>query len=137
MGYTLNTGAMQSGYMKITIAGVAATTNGGIASVPNPEGCELGITRAWIRGRTGSTDAANLSVGVGALLGADTSICSTMDCIEATLNTDLTFLPAAQVAETDNPATIWAAAEYLLVTGSASTVGLDADLYIEYMRLED
>ena len=124
------------GYKKYTITGVAGTTNGGIASIPNPEGCTLGITRSWIVGRTGSTGACNLSVGVGALLGADTSICSTMDVIEATLNTDMTFLQAAQAAETDNPAAVWASDEYLLVTGSATSVGLDADILIEYIRLD-
>ena len=134
MGYTVVEGG-RSGYFTVDITGVAGVTNGGIASIPNPEGVDLAITRAWIKGTTGSTGAANLTVGVGALLAADSSICSAMDCIEATLNTDMTFLPAAQVAETDNPATQWESDEYLLVTGSATTVGLVATLYIEYIRL--
>jgi len=48
----------------------------------------------------------------------------------------LTFLPAAQVAETDSPTALWAANEFLVFTGSATTAGLDADIYIEYIRLD-
>ena len=136
MSVSVNSGALNGGYLKITLTGGAAVTDGGLGAVLNPEGVDLGITRAWIKGRTGSTGAANLDAGVGATATTKgTDICSAMDVVEATLNTDLTFLPAVQVAETDNPCAIWGAGQYITFTGSADTTGLDADIYIEYIRL--
>lgn len=125
----------QRGWFKIALTGAASTANGGLGEVANPEGVLLGITRAFIYARTGSTGAANLSIGVGASGAAVSDVCSSMDVIEATIGGDLTFLPAAQAAETDSPTALWAADTYLVFTGSASTVGLDADVYIEYIRL--
>ena len=123
------------GWLKVVLTGANSTANGGLGNVANPEGVLLGIVRAFIYARTGSTGAANLSIGVGASGAAVSDVCSTMDVIEATVGGDLTFLPAAQVAETDSPTALWAAGAYLVFTGSATTVGLDADVFVEYIRL--
>jgi hypothetical protein len=58
-----------------------------------------------------------------------------MDMIQATIGGKLVHLPAVQVAETENPTAKWAADSYITFTGSGSSVGLDADLYVEYIRL--
>lgn len=127
--------AQSGGMFKITLTGAASAANAGLGVVANPEGVLLGITRAFIYARTGSTGAANLDIGVTTVAAKGSDICSAMDVIEATIGGDLTFLPAAQAAETDSPTALWAADTYLTFTGSASTVGLDADVYIEYIRL--
>lgn len=125
----------QRGWLKVLLTGAASTDNAGLGQLANPEGVLLGITRAFIYARTGSTGAANLDIGIGASGAKATDVCSAMDVIEGTIGGDLTFLPAAQAAETDSPTALWASTTYLTFTGSASTVGLDADVYIEYIRL--
>ena len=125
----------QRGWFKALLTGAASTDNAGLGEIANPEGVLLGITRAFIYARTGSTGAANLDIGIGASGAKASDVCSAMDVIEATIGGDLTFLPAAQAAETDSPTALWAADTYLTFTGSATTVGLDADVYIEYIRL--
>ena len=127
--------AQRGGWLKITLTGAASTDNAGLGALANPEGVLLGITRAFIYARTGSTGAANLDIGVTTVAAKGSDVCSAMDIIEATIGGDLTFLPAAQAAETDSPTALWASDTYLTFTGSASTVGLDAAVYVEYIRL--
>lgn len=127
--------ADQRGMFKILLTGAASAANAGLGEVANPEGVTLGITRAFIFARTGSTGAANLDIGIGASGTKNSDVCSAMDVIEATIGGDLTFLPAAQAAETDSPTALWTSSTYLTFTGSASTAGLDADVYVEYIRL--
>jgi hypothetical protein len=130
-----NSGALANGFLKLTITGAASTDNGGLGSLLNPEGVDLLITRTYAYFRTGSTGAANLDVGIGATKGTKgTNILSTFDGIEGTVGGKAFYCQAVPVTETEE-AVIWKAGEYLTVTGSAPTVGLDADLYIEYIRL--
>jgi len=102
----------------------------------NPEGVPLAITRVFAYFRTGSTGAANLDIGVGATATKCTDVVSTFDMIEATVGGKAFYLPAAQVAETEVPTALWAANTFLSFTGSATSVGLDADIYVEYIRLD-
>ena len=125
----------QRGWFKFTLTGANSAANAGLGQIANPEGVLLGITRAFIYARTGSTGAANLDIGIGASGAKATDICSAMSMVEADLGGDLTFLPAAQAAETDSPTALWAANTFLTFTGSADSTGLDADVYIEYIRL--
>lgn len=125
----------QRGWFKVTLTGAVSAANAGLGQIANPEGVLLGITRAFIFARTGSTGAANLDIGIGASGAKATDICSAMSMVEADLGGDLTFLPAAQAAETDSPTALWAANTFLTFTGSADSTGLDADVYIEYIRL--
>jgi len=123
------------GMLKLTIAGAAATTGGGIGSILNPEGVDLLIIRTFLYARTGSTGAANLGVGIGATATTSaTDILSSFDGIEATIGSKAFYCQAVSVNETQE-AVVWEDDEYLTVTGSATTVGLDADLYVEYIRL--
>lgn len=124
----------QRGFMKIAIAGVASAANAGIGEIINPEGVRLGITRTYAYFATGSTGAANFDVGVGVSGAKATDILSTFDCIEATVGAKLFSCQAAGASETEE-AVIWEIGEYITFTGSATTVGLAGDLYIEYIRL--
>lgn len=126
----------KSGYLKVTVTGVTTATAGGIGAFLNPEGVMLGITRAFVYFRTGSTGATTFDVGIGATATtANASVMDFADAIQATVGGKMVFGPTAQVAITENPTAKWGANEYLVFTGAASTVGLDADVYIEYIRL--
>jgi hypothetical protein len=126
----------QKGMLAIDITGVASTDNGGIGAVYNPEGCDLVILRTYLHARTGSTGAVNLDVGIGATSATKaTDILSTFDGIEATIGGKVFYCQAVPVNETEE-AVIWEDDEYLTFTGSATSVGLDATLYVEYLRLD-
>ena len=126
----------QRGYMKVKVTGVAAATAGGIGSILNPEGVALGITRAFVYFRTGSTGATTFDVGIGATaVTANASVMDFADAIEATVGGKFIFGPTAAAAITEIPTLKWGTTEYMVFTGSATTVGLDADVYIEYVRL--
>lgn len=124
-----------AGFLKLTIAGAASTANGGVGSILNPEGVDLLIVRTFLYARTGSTGAVNLDVGIGATAATKgTDILSTFNGIDATIGGKAFYCQAASVSEAEE-AVIWEDDEYLTVTGSATSVGLDADLYVEYIRL--
>ena len=124
------------GMFKIKITGVASAANGGIGEVINPEGARLVITRTYLDARVGSTGAGNLDVGVGVTGAKATDILSAFDMIEATIGGKVFYGQAVPANETQE-AVIWEIGEYITFTGSASSVGLDADLYVEYIRLDD
>jgi hypothetical protein len=135
MTVTVNPTGDQRGKMRIRLTGVASTDSGGQGEVENPEGCTLAITRVFAHFLHGSTGAGNLSAGIGASGAAPTDIASAMDVIEATVGGKMVHLPAVQVAETENPTALWHSTDVLGLTGSASMVGLVADIYVEYIRL--
>lgn len=125
----------QKGMFKFTVTGVASTDNAGIGEIANPEGVTLGITRVFAYFRTGSTGAGNLDIGIGASGAKASDICSAMDMIQGTVGGKFLYLPAAQAAETEDPTAKWTSSTYITLTGSGSSVGLDADVYVEYIRL--
>ena len=124
----------QRGLFKIVLTGAASTTAAGLGTVANPEGVKLGILRTYLYARTGSTGAANLDVGVTTIAAQGTNILSTFDAVQATIGGKLFYCQAVPVNETED-AVVWAADAYITFTGSATTAGLDADLYVEYIRL--
>jgi len=129
--------AQNGGYLKIKVTGVAAVTVGGIGYLANPEGVPLGITRAWVYFRTGSTGAATFDAGIVANLtvAEDHSLLDFAAAIQATVGGKFVYGPTAQVAITENPTLKWGATDLLVFQSAQSTVGLDADVYIEYIRL--
>ena len=135
MTVAISTDPDQKGWLEIDITGVASTANAGIGEIANPEGCTVGITRAFIYFTTGSTGAANLDIGIGATGTKCTDIISTFAVLQATVGGSLYYCPAAQVAETACPTALWTSTTYLTFTGDATTVGLAAKLYVEYIRL--
>jgi len=135
MTVALSTAADQKGWLVYDITGAASAENAGLGSIANPEGVTLGITRAFLYFTTGSTGAANLDIGITTVAAKGTDIISAMDVVQATVGGKFIFCPAAQVAETECPTAKWTAATYLTFTGSATTAGLVAKLYLEYIRL--
>ena len=135
MTVAISTDADLKGWLEIDITGAASATNAGLGEIANPEGCTLGITRAFLYFATGSTGAANLDIGIGASGAKCTDIVAAMDVIQATVGGKFIYGPAAQVAETEGTTAKWTSTTYLTFTGSATTVGLAAKLYVEYIRL--
>lgn len=126
--------AQSGGMLKITLTGAASTANAGLGSLANPEGVKLGILRTYLYARTGSTGAVNLDVGFTTVAAKGTDVLSTFDGIQGTIGGKLFYCQAVPVNETED-AVVWDADKYLTFTGSATSVGLDADLYVEYVRL--
>lgn len=133
---TASVRTVQAGKMAIDISGVAATTDGAIGAILNPEGVDVLITRCFLYVTTQSTGAANLSCGVAA-----TSTTATTDIINALAVGGATGKyyngQAQQVTaktEVSAPA-VWAAGKYINFTGSASTAGLVGTLFVEYLRV--
>ena len=123
------------GLMAIDITGVVATTDGAIGAVKNPEGVDVLITRCILYVKTQSTGAANLSCGVAA-----TATTATTDIINALAVGGATGKyyngQAVQVTaktEVSAPA-VWSSTSYINFTGSATTAGLVATLFVEYLR---
>ena len=129
--------ASSGGMMVIDVTGEAAATAGGIGAVLNPEGVNLMVTRTYMYFATGSTGAANLTWGIGATAtSASDDICDAFDMVEATVGANAYYgqpASAEQIEET----IIWEDGEYLVVSGSATSVGLAAKFFVEYVRLED
>ena len=129
--------ASSGGMMVIDVTGEAAATAGGIGAVLNPEGVNLMVTRTYMYFATGSTGAANLTWGIGATAtSASDDICDAFDMVEATVGANAYYgqpASAEQIEET----IIWEDGEYLVVSGSATSVGLVAKFFVEYVRLED
>lgn len=122
------------GFLAIEITGVASTENAGIGEILNPEGVDVLITRSFIHFRDGSTGAANFDVGVADSGAKGTDILSTFAIADATVGGKAYNCQAVPVNETEE-AVVWEDDEYITFTGSATTVGLDATLYLEYIRL--
>lgn len=123
------------GWLEIDITGVASASNGGIGNILNPEGVRLLITRTIAYFITGSVGAGNLDIGVAAAITTKaTDILSTFDMIEATVGGKAFNCQAVPANETEE-AVVWEAGEYLTFTGSATSVGLAAKLFVEYIRL--
>lgn len=123
------------GMLRILLTGAASTAAAGLGSIANPEGVALVITRVFAYYRTGSTGAANLSAGITTAAASATDAINAQDVIQATVGGKVIHEGAVQVAKTEVPTAIWTATKYLTFTGSATTVGLDADVYVEYTRL--
>lgn len=136
MTVSVNPNSAQAGKMVVKIVGVAGTGSGGIGAVANPEGVDLMILRSQLYVKASSTGAANLGVGVvadavtkGTDIVNDLSVASVDgkiyngNTIQVTAKTEIT----APV--------IWTASKYITFTGSGSTAGLEAYLFVEYVRL--
>ena len=122
-----NAGIFNPKVIRIALTGVAATTGGAVAGVLNPLGVDLIVYQAVVQTTTESTGAANLDIGIGAT--ATTSNDTLFDGIAVGT---AALLKAASVTHGTNGfgAVKWGAAQYLTVTGSASTAGLVGVLYV-------
>lgn len=133
MSYTVNR-APQTGVFSVDITGGTATSGGGVAAIPNPEGVDLLITRAHLYVLSNSTGAANLTVGTAGsgTAAANSMLPATAMAAAAGSAFNLTYHGTA-VGAAMAPQK-WGSADYVNVAGSASTAGLTARLFIDYLR---
>lgn len=124
------------GVLAIKITGVASTSNGGIGAVLNPEGVNCVILRTTFYAHTPSTGSANLSVGVAsAATSAATDILNALDAQSMTADTMWNGHVMQNNAKTQISApALWQAGYYITFTGSATTVGFEGYLFVEYVR---
>jgi hypothetical protein len=122
--------------MAINITGLAATTDGAIGAVQNPESVDLLILRTYLYVSVNSTGAANLSSGVAAT--ATTAASDIINALAMGAAAGKYYNGQAQQVSAKTEVTapaVWAAGKYINFTGSASTVGLVAILYVEFLRV--
>jgi hypothetical protein len=136
MTVTVNPSESQSGRLVIKIDGALSTANGGLGAVLNPEGVDLIITRSHLFYKAASAGAANLGAGiVAAAASKGTDVVNDL-ASAATAGKVYNGSTIQVTAKTEVTApVVWQAGYYLTFTGSASTVGMVAYLYVEYLRL--
>lgn len=133
MAYQQNV-APQVGAYSVRITGGTSTAGGGVASIPNPEGCDLVIADAFLYVHTNSTGAANLTIGTAAAgTAAATSMLPATAMAAAAGNVYALYNHGTAVGAAG---TLWDADHFVNVAGSGSTAGLTADLIIKYYRTE-
>lgn len=125
------------GALVVDITGVASTDNGGVGALANPEGQSLLITKATLQIIAASTGAANLGIGVAASASTKaTDVLNDLDVNAPSAGDWYNGFARQNTAKTQISApAVWTSSKYLTFTGSASTVGLSARLYLEYIRL--
>lgn len=114
---------------KARINGVAAITGGAILAWPNPENVPIIIDRIEIDVLTKSTGAANLSVGTAA--NGTTSSANLIDTY-AIGSTEKVVNNYDDKGTNGKSVQKMGLSQFLTLTGSATTVGLVADLYVHY-----
>ncbi len=122
------TGSYDSGFLRVALtdAGDAA---GDVASIANPEGVSLIITRAVLNITTGSTGASTLDVGVAA--NATTSADNLIDG-----QSGATAGAFAEVGTNGKRAMKWGATEYVTVSEASGNVdGIAGELLLQYVTL--
>ena len=138
MPVTIVSDGPQCGFLRVHIVG-DATVAGLLGEVLNPEGVELLITEGWMHVNAGSTAAATQNIGFGAT-GVDNAALLSAFAVNAQAGTDWTVVArsAAEAATTGaQQGTKWPATQFLTVTNAANaSTGLDAYLYLRYIRLD-
>lgn len=114
---------------KVSIIGVAATTGGAIMAFANPENVPIIIDRIEIDVLTKSTGAANISVGVAT--DGTTSSANFIDtyAIGATEKVVNNIDDKGAGGKSVQKMSL---SQFVTITGSATTIGLVADVYIHY-----
>lgn len=125
------------GVMTIEIAGAASAAAAGLGAIANPEGVNILVLRATLVVLAPSTGAANLSAGIAATAAlADTDILNALAVNGVAANTCYNGHAMQNTGQTAiTVPTLWAPSAYLTFTGSATTVGLVAKLFLEYIRV--
>lgn len=124
------------GTISYLITGAASAANAGLGSIANPEGGDILILRSTIYFTTPSDSAANLSIGITTAAAAATDILNALAVGSVVAETVYNGHARQNTAKTEiTVPAIWTSAKYLTVTGSATTVGLSATLYLDYVRV--
>jgi hypothetical protein len=122
------------GVMCLPVTGALGHAAGtALASIQNPEGVPIIVTRTVLYGITNSTGAANITVGQGASVtaGHDSSTLFTAAAQAASAGTAVVGHDAADAKDA---LPVVDSSEYIVVCGSASTVGYTGRVHIEYIR---
>lgn len=134
MSYTQNT-APQLGAYAVTITGGTATAAGGVAAILNPEGVPLIISDFKFYVSANSTGAANLTIGTASSGTAAANSLLTTTAMAAAAGSVFTGIVSGTAAgQNVTTTTLWGSADYINVTGSASTAGLAGILYVDFFR---
>lgn len=123
------------GQLAIELTGENDANNAGLGSVLNPEGVDVIILRSTFYGKTNSTGAANLGIGVTTAAAKATDILNdlSMAAVAGKAYNGHVMQNGAKT-EISAPA-IWEDDKYVTFTGSADTSGLTGTLYLEYVRV--
>jgi len=125
----------RGGVLAIRITGAASTANAGLGAILNPEGVDLLILRSTLAIITPSTGSAAVSIGVTTEAAAATDILNALD-LQVTAGNCYNGHAMQNGAKTQISApALWEDDKYITITGAATTVGLDALLLIEYVRV--
>ncbi len=123
------------GVLAIDLVGGTSTDNAGLGAVANPEGGSVIILRTTFYGKTNSSGAANLGIGIAAAGAKATDILNDL-AMAAVAGKMYNGHAMQNTAKTEITApALWAADKFITFTGSASTVGLTGTLYVEYVRV--
>lgn len=126
------------GLLAIRVDGASSIANAGQGQVANPEGVDLLILRTTLVVHSPSTGAGTISIGVGVSGAAATDIINALAMNGVAAQTAYNGHAMQNTAKTEItvPAR-WTADKYLTFTGSASLVGLEATLYVDYIRTNE
>lgn len=127
------------GVLAYRITGVASTANGGIGAIPNPEGVNVLILRGTLVVHTPSTGAADISIGVAAdATSSATDLINALAMNGAISKKGYNCHAMQNGAKTEIQApALWEPSKFVTLTGSASTAGLVATLFLEYLRVNE
>ena len=130
-------GAAGGGVLVIKVDGAASADAAGLGSILNPEGVPLLILRATWYVLTESTGSANIGIGITTAAAKSTTILNDLDAnnVEGDVFNGHVMQNGAKT-EITAPA-IWTATTYLTFSGHATSVGMEAYLLLEYVRLPE
>ena len=137
MTVAISTDDAQSGWLKVHILGNAVAA-GPLGEIANPEGVLVHICKGFLHIVTGAALASTLHMGIGAT-GSDShemidgfGLNQLADTVWFVVGQDL----ASEGAAVAPRGTLWPAASFLTLTTAAQvSTGLEANLYLEYIRL--
>lgn len=124
---------MQYGAYRVALTAATTTGAGAVASIANPEGAKVLITRAVIHLTSEATGSATVDGGVAA--NGTTSADNLFDGLDVGAaagvfdNVDDQGTNGQSVVE-------WDSDEYVTITASATLAGLVGYIYLEYLRTE-
>jgi hypothetical protein len=123
--------AFASGTLAIPLTGALLFAGGEIASVANPEGVPIIITDVKLYVTHVSTGAANGNFGIGAsAVTSYNTLIAALDLVASAVG-GYHGMPALVA---NAAALVWGVAQFLTVTGTASTVGFTGTLFVDYIR---
>lgn len=126
------------GELAIRIDGVASAAAGGQGEIANPEGVDLIIMRTTLVVHTASTGAANITIGVGASGASVTDIINALAMNGVSAQTVYNGHARQNTDKTEVSApALWTSGLFIVITGSATMVGLEATLLVEYLRVDE